>query len=233
MTYRSVLGFGQEKVEDNGLYRTPNNKNKVRVPADRLQGDRPGELVEQAASIDSQRGKGHTLSAHLEGQDLDRVESLQGRQADRVNGAEDEDERNGGLGSSGVGLIRLGKDARSGAHADPHHAATGHAEQHQGPAANTVDKSSTSQGEHKLKARIAEEDVSLGNRLRVTGRSQNGGQEIGQGAIASPLGEEGEDAVACKAVAAGAGMEEGTVVPPAFILYEISEGLYVVALQEI
>lgn len=76
MTYRSVLGLRQEEVEDHELHSIPGNEDDVRVPADRLQGDWPGKLAEQPASIDSQGGKGHALCTHLEGKDLDWVQSL-------------------------------------------------------------------------------------------------------------------------------------------------------------
>lgn len=105
MTYRSVLGLRHQKVEDGCLDTTPDNEDNVRFPADRLKRHRPGELVEQAASVDSQRRKCHALRTHLEGKDLNRVQSLQGRKTDGVNGTKNEYEGHGGLGSSGVGLM--------------------------------------------------------------------------------------------------------------------------------
>lgn len=80
MTYRSVLGLRQEEVEDHELHSIPGNEDDVRVPANRLQGDRAGELAKQPAGVDSQGGKGHALGTHLEGKDLNWVQSLQGRE---------------------------------------------------------------------------------------------------------------------------------------------------------
>lgn len=72
----------------------------------------------------------------------------------------------------------MGKDASSGGHADPDYAATCHAEEHQGAAANTIDKSSTSQSKDELEACVAEVDVRLSDRVRIAGSGQNGRKKV-------------------------------------------------------
>lgn len=105
MTYRSVLRLGQEEVEDCCLHCAPNNEDDISLPADGFQGDRPSELVEQTTSVNSQGGKGHALRTHFEGEDLDGIQSLQGRETDRVDGTKDEDTGNSGFGCRGVCVI--------------------------------------------------------------------------------------------------------------------------------
>jgi len=63
----------------------------------------------------------------------------------------------------------MGKHAGSSGHADPDYAATCHAEEHQGAAANAIDKSSTSQSKDELEACVAEVDVRLSDRVCIAG----------------------------------------------------------------
>ncbi|KXS95351.1 hypothetical protein AC578_9349 [Pseudocercospora eumusae] len=77
---RTTFRLRKQEVEDSCLHRTPDDENDVCLPSDVMEGDWPGELVEQTTGVHSQAGESHSLSSPLERQDLDRIKCLQGQQ---------------------------------------------------------------------------------------------------------------------------------------------------------
>ena len=65
VTYSSVLGLGDEEVEDTGLADTPDAEDNVCLPGDVLQSDGNTELHDKHSSVGEERAEGHTLGSHL------------------------------------------------------------------------------------------------------------------------------------------------------------------------
>lgn len=229
----AVLSLGHHEVKHSRLDRIPNNKDDVSLPLDVSQSDRPSELVEHAARVDRQGRKGHSFRAHLEREHFDRVQCLQRRDSERVDGAEDEDHGDRGFGRALVCFAGLAKEGGRGRHADPDDARADHGEEHEGAAADAVDEGGACECEDELEASVAEVDVGLGHLLCVAGGVEHGGEEVGEHlrrsalrieggqhwtyAVSGPLREDGEDNVGREAVSACARVEERTVVPPALV----------------
>lgn len=72
-TYSTLPCLREKEVEDCPLYRTPEDEDDVSMPTNVLEGHRPCKLPKQAAGTDGQAGKRHTLGAHLERENLNRV----------------------------------------------------------------------------------------------------------------------------------------------------------------
>jgi len=125
----AVLGLWDPEVDDGRLDAAPDGEDDICVPPDLLHGHWPSELVEEISGCDGETGESHSLGAHLEGEDLDRVQSLEGREADGVHGTEDEDEGQASSSSGGVGTsVRTRRDGlcvqgRRDGHAEPSNAA--------------------------------------------------------------------------------------------------------------
>ena len=143
---------------------------------------------------------------------------MQWRKTEGVHGAEDEDHSDGGCSSRFICLAALVEDAGSGRHGDPDNAATNHGEQEQRATTDALDERGTSQGEGELEAGVAEIDVGLLDGVLVACGLEDSGKEVGEHAVAGPLGEDGEDDVAGDAVDAGTLVEEDAVIPPALVL---------------
>lgn len=211
------LGLGQEEVDDGGLHGAPAEEDKVRVPSDALKAHRPRELVQQPGRVDAQVREGHALGAELKGQDLDGVQGLEGRDADREDGPKDEDHGNDGAGSVTVRFARVVVGASGGTDADPADAAGSHGEEHEGPAPDALDESGSHEGEAELETCVAKIDPRLDAVGLVANCIEHGRKEVRQRSVACPLREDDKDAVAGNAVASGAGVEELSVVPPALV----------------
>lgn len=213
----AVLGLGHHEIEDRRLDGVPADEDDVGLPADLGEGDGPGELVEKTAGVDGESGESHALGAHLEREDLDGVQCLEGRETNGVDSAKDEDHSDGGAGGIAVGLAGLVVDTGRGCHADPNNARADHGEEHERAATNAVDECGTREGEGELEAGVSKVDVGLYDVLFVTGGVKHGGKEVREHTVASPLSEDREDDVGRDTVAAGAGVEERAVVPPALV----------------
>ena len=87
----AILGLRDEEVDDSGLEEIPDDEDNVCLPRNGLERYRPGELIDQTSSTDGEVGESHALGAHFKGQDLDRVECLQGSEAKGVYEAENID----------------------------------------------------------------------------------------------------------------------------------------------
>jgi hypothetical protein len=173
-----VLRLRHHKVKDRRLHRVPHHENNVSLPLDLGESNRPGELVEHAAGVDGQGREGHSLGAHLEGEDFDGVEGLQGRDSDRVDGAEDEDHGDRGAGCVLVGFAAFAEEGGGGCDADPDDAGADHGEEHEGAAADAVDEGRTSQSENELEAGVSEVDVGFGDFLGVACGVEDSREEV-------------------------------------------------------
>ena len=111
-------------------------------------------------------------------------------------------------------------------HTNPHDRASSHGEEHKRSATEAFHEGGAGQREHELKAGISEINVGLCDILSVAGSGENSRQEVRQDAIASPLCEDRKGDIAGQAVAAGASVEEGAVVPPALVLRTLLAVIY-------
>jgi len=214
---RAVLGLGHHEVEDGRLHKVPDDEDDVGLPLDLLESDGPRELAHHAAGVDGERGEGHALGTHLEGEDFDGVQGLERGETNGVDGAEDEDHGDGCLGRGLVGLARLAEQGGGGGHADPDNAATNHREEHERAATDAVYPCGTEKCEDELEAGVAKNNVGLRDLICVTSSVKDTRKEVGEHGVAGPLREDGEDDVASKTVTAGTSVEKRAVVPPALV----------------
>lgn len=65
-TYGTLLGLGDEEVNNRSLNSTPNAEDDVGVPSDMLQSNGPDELVEDRNDVHDEVTEGHTLCSNFE-----------------------------------------------------------------------------------------------------------------------------------------------------------------------
>lgn len=107
VTYSAVLGLWSEQEGDTSLDNTPDHEDEVSLPSDLCESLWETELVDEGTEVDEKTGESHTLGTHLEGEDLDWVESLERSPSERVDGLEDVDHGDDGNGGSLVGLVMV------------------------------------------------------------------------------------------------------------------------------
>lgn len=88
--YSTALGLGNEPPNDKGLNGVLHGEDDVGLPADSIERNGPGKLVQEATQVDGQRGEGHALGTHLERQNFDREKGLERRDTNRVNATKGE-----------------------------------------------------------------------------------------------------------------------------------------------
>ena len=110
-TYSSLASLWEEKVGNDAHECTPDDEDDVALPLDLLDGDRPGELIDQASGVDEETLERHTLGTDLVAEHLDGVQGLQRCEVERVDCAEEEDE-----GQHGVASILVGENGVTGFH---------------------------------------------------------------------------------------------------------------------
>lgn len=182
--YCAVLGLGDKEIDDRSLDCTPDGEDDVCVPSDLGHGYGPGELIQHASSRNSEAGETHALGAHLEGQDLNRVQSLQRGETDRVDGTEDEYEckasGSGGfvcaLGTA-CGNRLLIESSRNG-HGKPNNAATDVGEEEQRSPTNAVYQIGTEESPAKLLTVVDEDDIGLSEIASNSNGIQDFGHEV-------------------------------------------------------
>ena len=228
-TYGSVLGLDTQKVDTRGLEEAPQGEDDVRLPANGLQTDGPGELVQQTTGRDGQVAKGHTLGTHLEREHFDGVQRLQRRDAETEDDTEDVDEGEVGAGGGRVGVAGLGEDGGGDGDADPGDGAAGHTGQEEEATAELVGEGGADDGDDELHAHDAERDVLLSDGVGDAGGVENGGQKVGDDGVAGPLAVDGDHDVDADTVARGAVAEQSAVVPPALVTAVELEMLFVLA----
>ena len=84
----AVLSLGNEEVDNSSLDRAPDDEDNVELPLDVLESDRVRELVDQHGRCEGQVRESHALGTHLEGKDLDRVQSLERGDTESEDGVE-------------------------------------------------------------------------------------------------------------------------------------------------
>jgi hypothetical protein len=189
VTYSPLPGLWEEKVRQDTLDESPGHEDDVRLPLDLLDGNGPGELVEQAGGVDEEGLEGHALGADLERDAFDRVEGLQGGDVERVHGAEDEDKSQHGIagvlvGEDGVAVVdaagreRLRERAGRGGHAHPHDRDAEEAGQHHPAAADLLDEMRPDHGEDELFDAVPELHVGLADGPVDAGGVEDGRHEL-------------------------------------------------------
>lgn len=76
--------------------KTPDHEDNVGLPLDVVKSDGESELVDESTAGNEQVGESHSLGTHLEGEDLDGVESLKWGPSERVDSLENVDHSNSG-----------------------------------------------------------------------------------------------------------------------------------------
>lgn len=140
----SVLGLGNEHVDDSSLNRAPDREDDVELPLDVLQSNGVRKLVDHHGDGEGQVRESHSLGADLEREHLNRVQSLERRNTESVDGVEDEDECDervaGGIGTS----LLLHGDCNNGGSPDEGDAAK--CTDHHGTTAEPVNEEGTGDG---------------------------------------------------------------------------------------
>ena len=221
-TYCAVLGLGDEVPDDTSLDGTPDGEDDVGLPGDVDEGDGDTELVGEEADGGEQVGEGHSLGAHLEGEDLDGVESLHWGPAGGVADLEDVDPGEHGLGDGaghavdvllGAVLCDVGDRGGDG-DTDPAHAAGNVDEDEHGAATEAVNLGRTQTSKDDLDGVHAELDVDLGLGATDTSGVEELAEVVGHDAVSGPLAEERDEAVHQETVTGGTIAEERAVIPP-------------------
>lgn len=173
-------------------------ENDVGSPGDVVKSNWDTELVDEESGRGEQVGEGHSLGAHLEGEDLDWVESLHWGPSERVEALEDIDpsEDSGGdwlwNGSNvllGGVLLDVGNGAGDGDTDPAERAGKVDADEHWATA-ETVNHGGTAGCEDDLDGVHADLDVGLLNVTSDTGGIQELGEIVGDDSVSSPLAEE-------------------------------------------
>lgn len=225
VTYSSVLGLWDEDVDDGSLDSTPAAEDNVGSPRDTLKSDRDTELVGKKTNSGEQVGESHSLGAHLEGQDLDWVESLHWRPSKRVENLEEVDPCEDGLGDGWLDavLVLLGRvvgdvgDGVGDGDGDPAERADDVDDDEHWATTEFVDHGGTSTSEDNLHGIHAHLDVDLLGGSDDTGGLEEGRQEVRHDTVAGPLSKERDDASAEKTIARCSIAEESTVIPPSLV----------------
>lgn len=200
-------------------------ENDVGSPSDVVKGNWDTELVDEESGRSEQVGEGHSLGAHLEGEDFDWVESLHWSPSERVEALEDvnpgEDSGGDWLWNRsnvlvGRALLDVGDGAGDG-DADPaERAGKVDADEHWATA-EAVNHGGAGSGEDDLDGVHADLDVGLFDVTDDTGSIQELGEIVGDDSVTSPLAKKGDDAVASKTVAGSSVDEQGSVIPPSLV----------------
>lgn len=196
MTYCALAGLGEEEVGNDTLDGTPDDEDDVRLPFDLLNGDWPGELVDQAGGIDEETLESHTLRSDFERDTLDWVESLERSNVERVNGAKDKDEGQDGVGGGiivelGIAVGDTARDQGVGEsacrcrHANPDYGGTEETSQHKLPTAKHLNEVGTDDGRYELNNGIAQLDVGLANRVINANGVEDRAEEVRQNVVAT------------------------------------------------
>ena len=200
-------------------------ENDVGSPCDVVKSNWNAELVDEESSRGEQVGEGHSLGAHLEGEDLDWVKSLHWSPTERVETLEyvDPGENGGGdwlwHGSNvlfGGVLLDVG-DRAGNSDTDPAEGARNVDADEHWATSKAVDHRGTGSGEDDLDSVHADLDVGL---LDITGDTsgiQEFGEIVGDDSVTSPLAKKGDDAVASKTVAGSSIDEQRSVIPPSLV----------------
>jgi len=72
----SLASLREEEVSDDAKHDTSNDEDNVDLPLDLLEGNGPGELVDQARRVDEETLERHTLGTDLIAEDLHGVKGL-------------------------------------------------------------------------------------------------------------------------------------------------------------
>lgn len=131
------------------------------------------------------------------------------------DGVEDEDESDKrGTRRSASGLV---VDTNRNDGGDPDNAAADVCKEQKWATTGLVDEESTEDGESELHAGKSKVDVHLLGLIGDTSALENTGDEVRDGTVASPLAEDGDCDVATHTVTSSSGVEESTIIPPAFV----------------
>ena len=221
-TYCAVLGFWDEVPDDTGLNSTPHGEDDISLPCnvDKCHGNT--ELVGKETNGGEQVGEGHSFGTHLEGEDLDGVQSLEWGPANGVANLEDVDPCEHSLGDCGWDAIdiRIGGvvvdvcDGRRDGDSNPTRATREIDDDQHRATTKAVDLGSTEAGEDDLDGVHAQLDVDLKSLTADTGSIEELAEVVRDDTVASPLAKEGDDAVHEETITGGTISEQSTVVPP-------------------
>jgi hypothetical protein len=212
-TYSASACLREAEVRNNTLSSTPYDEDDICLPSNLLQRNRPGIGVDEASGIDKKRLKCHALGADLEGQILDWVQRLQRSNVERVDDAEDKDERQdsvrgGVVVVDGITVLGAARDevaveaAGRGGHTHPDDACscsrisvpapestltarTEEASKHKLAATELLDEERAYSGSCELNAIVAQADIGLANLSVDTNGIEDSCHEVGKRTIYS------------------------------------------------
>jgi hypothetical protein len=221
----SVLGLGDEEVENDGLDDTPDAEDNVGLPGNVLQSDGDTELHDKHSSVGEERAECHTLSSHLVAENLDGVESLERSPADRVEDLEEVDPGQDSLadwGSDSVNLllvVKIGDVGDGGRDSDtnPAESTDNVDDEKHGTTTDSVSEGGTESGKSDLNSVHSHSDIVLLATVLDTSSVEESAEVIRDNTVTSPLTEKRDETVAGETVEGSTGGEESTVVPPSLV----------------
>lgn len=195
---------------------TPDHEDNVGLPLNLLKGLWETKLVDEGTEVDEETGESHTLGTHLEGEDLDWVESLERCPSERVDGLEDVNHSNNGSRRSLV-LLVIGVNTTGGNDTNPADCTSNVDPDEKWTTTDSVDEASTDGRDNNLNSVHGNEQVGTSSLVLDTSLLQDTSQEVGDDTVTSPLTEKGSDAVGGETVAGSTVLEECAVVPPSLV----------------
>ena len=207
------------------MNQTPDHEDEVSLPLNLGKGLWESELVDKGTEVDEETGESHSLGAHLEGEDLDGVESLKwgpSEGVDRLEDVDHGDHGNGGrhvLDSVWILWIRvlLVLNTSSCDDTDPANGTTEVDPDEHGATTDFVDEARSGGGDDDLDNVHSDEKIGLENRVGDTGSLQDTVQEIRDNTVSSPLTKETSETVGSETIAGSTGLEERSVIPPSLV----------------
>ena len=212
---RAALSLDEEEEGDHGLNEGPTDKHEVRLPPDILDGNGQAKLVDHERDVLHERGECHALCALLVRQDLHRVESLQGRDAESIRELECENHEDGSV--AGTLAAGVAEDSRADRHENPPEGDAEHNTVEELTPSKSLHERGSGHGKEQTCYTKSEIDVQDNSCVGDTCGGQEGGQEVGRQAVTRPLAKDGERHVAEDSVSRSPVLEERAIIPPTLI----------------
>lgn len=225
VTYSSVLGLGDEEVENDGLNDTPDTEDNVGLPGNVLQSDGDTKLHDKHGSVGEEGAEGHTLGSHLVAENLDGVESLERSPAngvadlEKVDPGEDSPADWWGDGISlrlVVEISDVGDRGRN-SDTDPAESTNDVDDEQHGATTDSVSEGGTKSSKGNLDSVHSHGNIVLLSAILDTGSVEESAEVVRDDAVAGPLSKERNKTVAGESVKGSAAAEKSAVVPPSLV----------------
>lgn len=207
-----TLGLNQEEVEEHGLKEIPDDVDDEEPPADGLNTEGNGVVVDSEGEVGDETRDTHTLDTGGVVKTLDGVQGLHRSPGDGVGDIEGEDTEDGEGSDTVLDLGDTDGNAR-----EPDTEETGTGDQHL-PATDLVGKAGTDEDSaQELDDGLNTVDEELGVLVSDTGGVHDGGSEVGEDGGSGHLTTESDDEHHQETVTAVVVLEETRVIPETLV----------------